>query len=115
MVIFDLFVAPAIRLLLGAQPAAKTQVPARLARNVASATGREDYVQVRLEIREGDQWAVPVFGKSNLIYTLIRSDGVIRIPQDSNGVAQGSWVTVKLATDSSSPSSSYSYSYSNCQ
>ncbi len=96
MVIYDLFVAPAIRLLLGAAPAAKTQVPARLARNVASATGREDYVQVRLETREGERWAVPVFGKSNLIYTLIRSDGVIRIPLDSNGVAQGSWVTVEL-------------------
>ena len=96
MVIFDLFVTPAIRLLLGAQPAAKTQIPARLARNIASATGREDFVQVRLETRDGQRWAVPVFGKSNLIYTLIRSDGVVRIPQDSNGVAQGSWVTVEL-------------------
>lgn len=96
MVIFDLFVTPAIRLLLGAETAAKTQVPARLARNVASATGREDYVQVRLETRAGEPWAVPVFGKSNLIYTLIRSDGVIRVALDSNGVAQGSWVTVEL-------------------
>ena len=96
MVIFDLFVTPAIRLLLGAQPVAKTQIPARLARNIASATGREDFVQVRLETRDGERWAVPVFGKSNLIYTLIRSDGVVRIPQDSNGVAQGSWVTVEL-------------------
>ncbi|MCB0255124.1 MAG: molybdopterin molybdotransferase MoeA [Anaerolineae bacterium] len=96
MVIFDLFVAPAIRMLLGAQPVAKTEVPARLARNIASTTGREDYVQVRLETRDGDRWAVPVFGKSNLIYTLIRSDGVVRIPQDSNGIAQGSWVTVEL-------------------
>ena len=96
MVIFDLFVTPAIRLLLGAQPVAKTQVPARLGRNIASATGREDYVQVRLETRDGEQWAVPVFGKSNLIYTLIRSDGVVHIPQDSNGVAQGTWVTVEL-------------------
>lgn len=96
MVIFDLFVAPAIRLLLGAQPAARTQIPARLARNIASATGREDYVQVRLEPRDGETWAVPVFGKSNLIYTLIRADGVVRIPLDSNGVAQGSWVTVEL-------------------
>lgn len=96
MVIFDLFVAPAIRLLLGAQPIARTQIPARLARNIASATGREDYVQVRLESRDGEMWAVPVFGKSNLIYTLIRSDGVVRIPLDSNGVAQGSWVTVEL-------------------
>ncbi|MEZ4771214.1 MAG: molybdopterin molybdotransferase MoeA [Caldilineales bacterium] len=96
MVIFDLFVAPAIRLFLGAEAAAKTQHPARLARNVASATGREDYVQVRLETRDGELWAVPVFGKSNLIYTLIRSDGVVRVPLDSNGIAQGSWVTVEL-------------------
>ena len=96
MVIFDIFVAPAIRSLLGTEPAAKTRVAARLARNIASATGREDYVQVRLETREGELWAVPVFGKSNLIYTLIRSEGVVRIPLDSNGVAQGSWVTVEL-------------------
>jgi molybdopterin molybdotransferase len=39
---------------------------------------------------------VPVFGKSNLIYTLIRSEGVLRVPLDSNGIAQGEWVMVEL-------------------
>ena len=54
---------------------------------------------------------MPVFGKSNLIYTLIRSDGVIRIPQDSNGVAQGSVGDGRAALIFCSYSSSYSYSY----
>lgn len=96
MVIFDLFVMPAIRALLGANQPAKRQVQARLARNIASATGREDYVQIRLEERNGELWAVPVFGKSNLIYTLIRSDGAVKIHLDSNGTAEGEWVTVTL-------------------
>ena len=79
-----------------AGPLVRSQVRARLARNVASATGREDYVQVRLEDRNREPWAVPVLGKSNLIYTLVRSQGVFRIPLDSNGVAEGEWVTVDL-------------------
>jgi molybdopterin molybdotransferase len=96
MVIFDLFVTPTIRLLLGASAAAQQQVQARLARNVASTTGREDYVQVQIEERDGELWAVPVFGKSNLIYTLVHADGSIKIPLDSGGVRQGDWVTVRL-------------------
>ena len=75
---------------------AKPQVQARLARNIASATGREDYVQVRLETRDGEPWAVPVFGKSNLIYTLVNADGVVQIPLDAGGLRQGDPVTVYL-------------------
>jgi molybdopterin molybdotransferase len=102
MVIFEMFVTPAIRSLLGAEEARKTRVPARLARNIASATGREDIVQVRLEARPissapgTELWAVPVLGKSNLIYTLIRAEGAVRVPLDSNGIAQGEWVMVEL-------------------
>ena len=96
MVIFDLFITPTIRALLGTDTPPKQQIQARLARNVASVTGREDYVQVRLEERDGELWAVPVFGKSNLIYTLIHADGTIQIPLDSGGVREGAWVTVFL-------------------
>lgn len=98
IVIFDLFVAPAIRLALGAAPfpAFAPQLQARLARQISSAAGREDHIQVRLEERDGELWAVPVFGKSNLIYTLVRADGVVRVPLDSLGVEQGAWVTVRL-------------------
>ncbi|MCB9138739.1 MAG: molybdopterin molybdotransferase MoeA [Caldilineaceae bacterium] len=96
MVIFDLFVTPVIRGLLGTSTLPQQQVQARLARNVSSATGREDYVQVRLETRDGEVWAVPVFGKSNLIYTLVHAEGAVKVPLDSNGVREGAWVTVLL-------------------
>lgn len=96
MVIFDLVVTPTIRALLGAAAQPKAQVQARLARNIASTAGREDYVQVRLEEREGEMWAVPVFGKSNLIYTLVHADGVVKIDLNANGVREGAWVTVLL-------------------
>ena len=102
MVIFEQFVTPAILALLGAslppqqQVRPHQEVRARLARNVASDSGREDYVQVRLEEREGELWAVPVLGKSNLIYTLVNAAGAIKIDLDANGVKAGEWVTVTL-------------------
>lgn len=96
MVIFDRFVTPTIRALLGAAPVPQPQIQARLSRNVASTTGREDYVQVRLEQRADGLWATPIFGKSNLIYTLVNAEGTIKVPLDSNGIAAGEWVIVFL-------------------
>jgi molybdopterin molybdotransferase len=100
MVIFEQFVTPAILALLGTVAPPQQQVRARLARNLASDSGREDYIQVRLETRAGEQgdelWAAPVLGKSNLIYTLVNAEGVIKIDLDSNGMKAGEWVTVTL-------------------
>lgn len=96
MVIFDLFITPAICALLGTNAPPQTKVNARLARNLASDTGREDYVQVRLEQRDDGLWAIPVLGKSNLIYTLVNAEGVVKIPLDSSGIRAGEWVTVVM-------------------
>ena len=71
-------------------------IVARLARNLASAPGREDYLQVRLARHDGELWADPVFGKSNLIYTLIRADGLLKVPLDVGGLSAGALVEVVL-------------------
>jgi molybdopterin molybdotransferase len=63
-----------------------------LAANVPSSKGREDYVRVRLD---GDR-AVPVFGKSGLLNTLVQSDGVIRVPAGAEGFEEGTTVEVIL-------------------
>jgi molybdopterin molybdotransferase len=96
MVIFDLFVGPAIRLMMGAAEPMRTRLQAKLARNLASVTGRVDFVAVRLEERTDGLWAVPVLGKSNLIYTLVHADGTVIVPLDSNGIAAGTVVEVIL-------------------
>jgi molybdopterin molybdotransferase len=96
IVVFKLIVAPTLAHLLGRElPRPATRL-ARLARNIASQTGREDYVPVRFKEIEGTLWAEPVFGKSNLIYTLVRADGLIRVSLDSNGLSEGDDVEVKL-------------------
>jgi molybdopterin molybdotransferase len=77
-------------------PPTRPTVDARLARNVASTTGREDYVQVRLEERDGEQWAVPVFGESNLITVMIKADGTVQVPLDKHGLSEGERVRVTL-------------------
>lgn len=96
MVIFDLLVAPTIQQLLRADSVPTRQVSARLARNLASTSGREDYVQVRLAEQDEELWATPVLGKSNLIYTLVHADGVVKVPLAANGIHAGERVTVTL-------------------
>lgn len=97
MIAFDLFVAPALRRLAGAaaEPHAG-HVAARLAHNVASKPGREDFVPVRLEQRSGELWAEPVFGKSNLIYTMAHADGLLGVPLDLAGLYAGDLVSVRI-------------------
>jgi molybdopterin molybdotransferase len=71
-------------------------VHARLARNLASATGRQDHIRVKLLQKEGELWAEPVLGKSGLISTLVRADGELIIPADREGLVTGETVEVRL-------------------
>jgi molybdopterin molybdotransferase len=97
MVTYDLFVAPTLRHLSGTVSPLRSSVNATLTRNIASAAGREDYVQVRLERHaDGRLDAVPVFGKSNLIFTLVHADGMLKVPLDAGGLPAGSQVEVVL-------------------
>ena len=98
MVVFDLIVRPAIYHLSGCEriPTPPT-AQATLTRDIPSTAGREDYVPVRLERSDkGCTSAVPVFGKSNLIYTLVRSDGIVKVPLDKSGLYAGEMVDVRL-------------------
>ncbi len=73
--------------------------PARravLTRNLASKPGREDYVRVSVDASGDVLRATPVLGKSGLLRTLILSQGVIRIPSDSEGVYEGAECDVLL-------------------
>jgi molybdopterin molybdotransferase len=97
MNLFDLLVTPAIYKCLGcANPPQRCVVRARVSRNVPATPGREDRVAARLVERDGELWAEPVFGKSNLVYTLVRADGTFVIPLDAAGVMVGEWVHVRL-------------------
>ncbi len=97
MVQFDMFGVPAIYRLQGVQTMPRRGlVWAKLSQNIASESGREDYIPARLEETESELVAVPVFGKSNLIYTLVNADGLIKIPLNKGGLLAGEAVEVRL-------------------
>ena len=97
MVVFDITVRPAIYHLSGCvrTPTLPTTT-ATLTRDIPSQAGREDYVQVRLSEQDGTLEAEPIFGKSNLIYTLVRADGVLRVPLEKGGIYAGEEVSVRV-------------------
>ncbi len=93
LVVFRLIGAPVIRLVGGyTVPPPEPSTRARLSRDLASATGRLDVVQVKVE----DGLAVPVFGLSALLSVLTAADGYIVIPDEATGLDAGSEVNVIL-------------------
>lgn len=97
LVIASLFVVPVVHGLLGLQAQQLQPVlSARLEINLASSAGREDWVAVKLRHSPQGWLAQPVFGKSNLIFTLARADGLVRIPASANGLEAGQIVEVRL-------------------
>lgn len=96
LVTFGLFVARAMRRLLGRRDTAEATVRARLTANVTSAPGREDSVRVKLA-RSADGWiATPILGKSGLISVMARSEGTVRVSSDIEGLLAGETVEVYL-------------------
>jgi molybdopterin molybdotransferase len=98
-----LFVVPVIEKLLGTLPKLKVMVQAKLSVNLSSQAGREDWWPVKLlpsPDKRGDGGeaysAEPIFGKSNLIFTLAAADGLLRIPPDATGLSAGEIVKVML-------------------
>lgn len=97
LMIASLFVSPVIEALLGLKRTRmRPSVSARLALNLPSQAGREDWIPVKLAPAGDGYLAEPVFGKSNLIFSLSRADGLLRIPPDATGLASGEIVQVWL-------------------
>jgi molybdopterin molybdotransferase len=93
LVVAGLMVVPVLRRLSGEnRPRLVATVPARLAANIPSEAGR-GLCPTKLEASSG-LIADPVFGKSNLIFTLVRAEGLIRVPPEVTGLPAGSPVDV---------------------
>jgi molybdopterin molybdotransferase len=93
LVVFRLIGMPIVRLVGGCtDPPPEPSVRAQLVRDLPSAAGRLDVVQVRLD---GDD-AEPLFGSSSLLSILTAADGYVVVPEAATGLAAGSDVEVML-------------------
>ncbi len=96
MVVFKTVVHPFIKHIAGMtlQNTKKWWLSALLSRNISSAQGRVDYVRVRLFEKEDVLWAEPILGKSGLINTMVKADGLIEVGINTEGLDKGSKVEV---------------------
>jgi len=99
MIVFDRVVRRFIEYLAGLDVTGKNpeiRVPARLTRNLNSTPGRTDYIRTRLIPNDNGYAAEPILGKSGLIQTMIKADGLIEIDMHTEGLEKGSQVGVIL-------------------
>jgi len=97
LVIAGLFVVPVVESLLGlTNPGTRARLLARLSTNIPSQAGREDWVAARLYSELSGYIADPIFSKSNLIFSLVRANSLIRVPPDATGLSAGDLVEVQL-------------------
>lgn len=97
MVIAGLFVIPVIETLLGITNVGfRPKFQARLTTNIPSQAGREDWVAARLLVSQDGYQVDPIFSKSNLIFSLVRANSLIRVPADATGLSAGELVEVYL-------------------
>ncbi len=94
---FELFIRPLIEHMMGLEEKSfKKIVKAKMARSIHSQAGREDFIRVSLEERNGQLWAVPLLSKSGLIMSLVKADGIVHINSQLLGVEEGQEVEVEI-------------------
>ncbi len=96
LTIFQVFVDPALRALQGEAPAPAPTRTAWLEAPVASRRGREDYLRVRLTGSGAETRAAVITGPTSLA-SLLRSDGLVVVPEEVETLAGGTAVEVYLS------------------
>jgi molybdopterin molybdotransferase len=96
MVVFEVVVKPFIEHIGGLCIEHKKafKLPALVSRNISSSQGRADYIRVRLNEKNGVLWAEPILGKSGLINTMVKAQGLIEIGVNTEGLDKGARVEV---------------------
>ena len=91
----NLFVAPLIKHLQGIKDTKfSPTIHATLSLNIPSQAGREDWIPVKLSTSNNDIFAIPIFAKSNFIFSLVSASGLIRINTEQTGLEAGKIVEV---------------------
>jgi len=92
---FEVFVQPAIRLMMGLAPYARPKVTATLTHTVSSPPAREQYLRGELAGDEVRQTVSPVGGSgSHLVGDLAQANALIVVPADVTSVEAGETVEV---------------------
>ncbi|MGE5653506.1 MAG: molybdopterin biosynthesis protein [Bacillota bacterium] len=90
------FLRPLLQQILGLSQAQGEQVKARLSRPLLSPVGMEEWVRVKLGLVGDKLIATPLSRGAGVIMSLVRADGLLRLPIASEGEPAGTEVEVEL-------------------
>jgi molybdopterin molybdotransferase len=94
---FEVFVAPAIRLMMGRTPYRRPLVRALCQQNFSSAPDKRQFVRARFDIDAKGAYVAPVGGHgSHLMGDLSGANALIVVPEDTTRVEAGSMVQVQV-------------------
>ena len=96
---FELFVRPIVDAMLGVRTDCRPRVRAVVPRKIVSPTGEDEFLRVKVG-RVGERLvAAPLERGAGIIMSLVRADGIVRIPRFSEGLPAGADVEVELLRD----------------
>ena len=92
----ELFVQPIVEAKLGRPTDPHPTATATMTRRVHSPMGEDEFLRVRLGQVGDTLVATPLQRGAGVISSLVRADGIARIPRNSEGIEAGSKVAVRL-------------------
>jgi molybdopterin molybdotransferase/putative molybdopterin biosynthesis protein len=94
--VFGLFAKGLVYRMQGLVPPPVEKVEARLSRQLASQLGPEEFVRVKLGRVDDNVVATPLPRGAGVLMSLVKADGIIRIPPGAEGLAAGGSVEAEL-------------------
>lgn len=95
-VAFREFVRPLLYMLQGLQPPELAKVGVTVGRKIPSKLGLEEHVRVIIGDVGGALTATPLAGGAGVLSSIVRADGIIRIPQETGGLSEGEAAEAEL-------------------
>jgi len=90
------FLKPLLCMMLGISVPEPRRVSASVVRKVASKLGSEEFVRVKLSHGADRVVATPLARGASVLNSLVRADGIMRIPDNLEGITSGETVEVEL-------------------
>ncbi len=95
-IVFEIFAKPLIMARAGKKPIKESYVDAVLSRRLISSVQNREYVRIKLG-RVGEKLiATPLSRGAGVTMSLVRADGILEIPQNSEGYEAGEIVKIRL-------------------
>lgn len=92
----EIFVEPLLARWRGCPPHQPETLPATITRKVLSPMGDDEFMRVTVGQVGGRVVATPLSRGAGVITSLVRADGIVRIPRHNEGLNAGDAVTVQL-------------------